>query len=79
MNKLPTPAALKEAVRFLDDRAITQDQINALLRIFPAPDVLTGLVEEAKVTAEDEKWDKGEEYFLQLSDTKGLKQRLLVW
>jgi len=34
---------------------------------------LTGLAEEAKNTAEDEKWDKGEEYFLNLMDTKALK------
>jgi hypothetical protein len=49
------------------------------LRIWPAPDVLSGLVEEAKITSEDEKWDKGEEYFLTLAEFKGLKQRLQVW
>ncbi len=50
-----------------------------MLRIFPAPDVIDGLIEEAKNTPEDEKWDKGEEYFLQIIDMKSLKQRLVVW
>ena len=50
-----------------------------MLRIWPAPDVIDGLIEEAKNTPEDEKWDKGEEYFLQLIDMKSLKQRLAVW
>lgn len=50
-----------------------------MLRIFPAPDVIDGLIEEAKNTPEDEKWDKGEEYFLQVIDMKSLKQRLVVW
>lgn len=79
LNKLPAPEFLKEAARTLDEKAITQDQINALLRIYPAPDVLEGLKEEAKITPEDEKWDKGEEYFLKVLDMKSLKQRLLVW
>jgi hypothetical protein len=34
------------------------------MRIWPAQDVIEGLIEEAKSTPEDEKWDKGEEYFL---------------
>lgn len=50
-----------------------------MLRIFPAADVIEGLIEEAKATPEDEKWDKGEEYFLQVIDMKSLKQRLVVW
>jgi len=58
---------------------ITIDHINAMMRIFPAPDVIDGLIEEAKQTPEDEKWDKGEEYFLQIVDMKSLKQRLVVW
>ena len=49
------------------------------MRIFPAPDVLAGLVEEAKSTTEDEKWEKGEEYFLKVVEMKSLKQRLQVW
>eukprot|EP00347_Sterkiella_histriomuscorum_P022668 403337606 len=79
LNKLPQPQALKDSLRALDDTKITQDQINALLRIFPAQDVLDGLQEEARQTPEDEKWDKGEEYFLQVVDMKGIKQRLVVW
>jgi hypothetical protein len=55
---------LKKAVTDLDDKLITSDQINAMLRIYPAPDVVEGLLEEAKNTPEDEKWDRGEEYFL---------------
>ena len=70
---------LKEACRTLDETKITCDQVNAMLRIFPAPDVIDGLIEEAKNTPEDEKWDKGEEYFLQIIDMKSLKQRLVVW
>ena len=50
-----------------------------MLRIFPPPDVIDGLIEEAKSTPEDEKWDKGEEYFLQIVDMRSLKQRLVVW
>jgi len=73
LNKLPQPANLKEACTKLDDKLITPDQINAMLRIFPAPDVIDGLIEEAKNTPEDEKWDKGEEYFLQIIDMKSLK------
>lgn len=41
---------------------------------------MDGLLEEAKNTPEDEKWDKGEEYFLNvLLETKSVKQRLVVW
>ena len=50
-----------------------------MLRIYPAPDVIDGLIEEAKNTPEDEKWDKGEEYFLKIVDMKSLKQRLVIW
>ena len=50
-----------------------------MLRIFPPADVMEGLIEEAKNTPEDEKWDKGEEYFLQIMDFKSLRQRLVVW
>jgi hypothetical protein len=35
-----------------------------MLRIFPPPDVIQGLIEEVANTPEDEKWDKGEEYFI---------------
>lgn len=73
MNKLPSPPNLKEACTNLDEKLISSDQINAMLRIFPAPDVIDGLIEEAKNTPEDEKWDKGEEYFLQVIDMKSLK------
>jgi hypothetical protein len=41
--------------------------------------VIDGLIEEAKSTPEDEKWDKGEEYFLNVVTMKALKQRLVVW
>ena len=37
------------------------------------------LLEEAKNTPPEEKWAKGEEYFLNVSDMKSLKQRLSVW
>jgi hypothetical protein len=37
------------------------------------------LQEEDKNKGEDEKWDKGEEYFLQLMQAKAMKQRLMVW
>lgn len=37
------------------------------------------MLEEAKNTPEDEKWDKGEEYFLNVMETKSVKQRLVVW
>lgn len=76
---MPTPENLKEGCSKLDEKIITVDHINAMLRIFPAPDVIDGLIEEAKQTPEDEKWDKGEEYFLQIVDMKSLKQRLVVW
>lgn len=79
LNKLPQPALLKEACTKLDEKLITPDHINAMLRIYPAPDVIDGLIEEAKNTPEDEKWDKGEEYFLNIIDMKSLKQRLVVW
>ena len=49
------------------------------MRIWPPQDVIDGLIEEAKSTPEDEKWDKGEEYFLSVLGTKALKQRLVVW
>lgn len=55
------------------------EQINAIMRIYPSPDVLSGLLEEAKNTSDDEKWDKGEDYFLQLMENKAIKQRLMVW
>ncbi len=64
MNKLPKPDKLIDACLELDDKFINQDHINAMLRIFPPADVMEGLIEEAKNTPEDEKWDKGEEYFL---------------
>lgn len=79
LNKLPKPDMLKEACTNLEEKLITQDQITAMLRIFPAADVIEGLIEEAKATPEEEKWDKGEEYFLQIIDMKSLKQRLVVW
>ena len=41
--------------------------------------MIDGLIEEAKSTTEEEKWDKGEEYFLAVLDMKALKQRLVVW
>ncbi len=73
LNKLPKPHDLKRACSELDDKLITIDQINAMLRIYPTPDVIDGLIEEAKITPEDEKWEKGEEYFLQIVDFKSLK------
>lgn len=76
---MPQPVKLKNAVTELDDKFLTPDQITALLRIYPSADVVDGLIEEAKNTPEDEKWDKGEEYFLQVIDMKSLKQRLVVW
>ncbi len=41
--------------------------------------MIEGLLEEAKSTPEDEKWDKAEEYFLSILESKNIKQRLLVW
>lgn len=79
LNKLPKPDDLKKACLNLDEKLINQDHINAMLRIFPPPDVIQGLIEEAANTPEDEKWDKGEEYFLQVIDFKSLRQRLVVW
>lgn len=54
--------------------------MNALLRIWPAQDVVDGLLDEDK-NSPDEKWDKGEEYFLAVlkGETKAVKQRLVVW
>lgn len=37
------------------------------------------MLEEAKSTPDDEKWDKGEEYFLKILDVKALRQRIAVW
>ena len=76
LNKLPKPAALLEAAKNLDKSLLTQDQVNALLRIWPAQDVIEGLLEENKNITEEEKqsgvgiWDKGEDYFLQILDVK---------
>ena len=79
LNKLPKPDDLKRACLTLDEKLINQDHINAMLRIFPPPDVIAGLIEEVANTPEDEKWDKGEEYFLQIIDFKSIRQRLVVW
>jgi len=64
LNKLPKPDNLKLACLTLDEKLVNQDHINAMLRIFPPPDVIQGLIEEVANTPEDEKWDKGEEYFI---------------
>jgi hypothetical protein len=50
-----------------------------MLRVYPPPDQIEGLIEEAKNTPEDEKWDKAEEYFLKIVDMRSLKQRLVIW
>jgi len=64
LSKAPPPHILKEAVKNLDEKVITIDQINGFLRIFPPPDVIEGLIEELKTTPTEEKWDKNEEYFI---------------
>ena len=38
------------------------------MRIWPSPDEYAGLIEEASNTSADDKWEKGEEYFLRLQD-----------
>ena len=71
---------LVEAARALDEKALSQDQVSALLRVWPAQDVLDGLLDEDR-NSQDEKWDKGEEYFLAAlkGGTKALRQRLVAW
>jgi len=73
LNKLPPSAVLKEAVTQLDEKSVTVDQLNAMLRIWPAQDVLDGLLEEAKTTPAEEKWDKGEEYFISILESQSIK------
>ena len=67
----------------MDEKAITIDHINALLRIYPENADLVGLMEEVRESPPDEKWDRAEEYFIALVDDhgkdRGLKLRLSVW
>ena len=80
MSKLPQPANLVEGLKNLDEKLVTQDHINSLLRIYPT-DSIEGLLEENR-NAPDEKWDKGEEYFIAVctnESIRAIKQRLIAW
>jgi len=79
LNKLPPPQQLKDSIKVLDEKMMTQEQIGVLLRIWPSPDDINTLIEENQSKSEEEKWDKGEEYFLQIIDQKNIKQKLQVW
>ena len=40
INRLPPPSLVLEALKNLDEKALTIDQINAILRVYPAADVI---------------------------------------
>ncbi len=76
LKKLPDPSDLIRACTEVDEKLITVDHVYAMLRIYPAPDVMEGLAEEVKNMQDGEQWDKSEEYFIKLLNNRTIKQRL---
>ena len=64
--RLPPPPVILEAINSLDDKVMSPDNIGLLIRIWPSPEDISNLKEEDSNKAEDDKWDKGEEFILGL-------------
>jgi len=84
VSRLPKPEEIRNAIKNLDKRTMAQEQIQMLIRIYPPAEEITTLLEEDKEKDPEDKWDKAEEFMLNLlsaSDTSSLliKQKLQVW
>lgn len=62
LSKLPKPEILKEAVFTFNEQAVTQDQVNTLIMVWPKESNLEDLEKEELQPGET--WEKGEQYML---------------
>lgn len=84
IGKLPKPEQIRMAVKNLDNKTLSDEQIGNLIRIWPPPEEVATLMEENAHLAEGEKWDKAEDFLLELlnvqdGSAKMLKQKLQIW
>jgi len=78
LAQCPKPPVLKKAVTEYDEygKNVSEAQIGTLCRIWPKETNLPDLLEDQP--GEDEEWDKGEAYMVQLADMPTIHQRLKV-
>jgi len=77
LSRLPKVEILLSAVDNLNDKTVSQDNLQSLIRLWPA-DEYEGLIQEAQENPED-KWEKSETYFIKLGTKKKFDLRIKLW
>ena len=79
MGRLPSADAMKEAIRHFDEKVISADQLSLVSRIWPKPEEISRLIDENVSKGEEEKWDKGEEFILEMLKMPDVNHCINVW
>jgi formin 2 len=78
LSRLPSkPKAFCDAVDLLNDKVVSGDNLESLIKAWPA-DEFDDLIREAKENPGD-KWDKTEAYFIALGEKKHFFNRIKIW
>ena len=77
LSRLPKVDIFLSAVDNLNDKTVSMDNLQALIRNWPA-DEYDGLLQEAQENPE-EKWDKSETFFVKLGTKKKFDVRIKLW
>ena len=77
LSRLPKASIFMKSLDNLDERNVTQENIESLLRIWPAEE-FEELLREARENPE-QKWEKNEMYFITLGGKKKFELRLKLW
>lgn len=77
LSRLPKAGIFLRSLDNLDERDVTQENLESLLRIWPAEE-FDELLREARENP-DQKWEKTETYFITLGRKKKFELRLKLW
>jgi len=79
LAQCPKPVILRQAVTKYKEHGnkVSNSQIQTLVRIWPKETNLHDLIDDP--LGDDEEWEKGEAYMVQIADMVTMPQRLKVW
>lgn len=77
LSRLPKVEILISAVDNLNEKTVSTDNLQSLIKQWPA-DEFDGLIQEAQENPE-EKWEKTESYFIKLGTRKKFDIRIKLW
>ena len=77
MSRLPKSGVFRTAVDNLNEKLVTEDHLSPLIKNWPGEE-FEGLLEAAREEPEA-KWEKVEQYFIELGQVKMFDKKIKVW